>query len=116
MKETKLKQCSFCGQYVMSEEAEDIREICSCDDAKRYRIRLEIYKKREKELGKLCGEGENGVFKPVSGEAYEALKKVLYETVFLRIGKVRVGLCDGSTLAISESAIERKITFKKEIE
>lgn len=116
MKDTELRQCPFCGQYIMTGEGRDTRELCSCDGAKKYQTRLGIYNKRLNELRGLCGEDmEDGIFKAVSEEAYGVLEKVLYSVVFHHIGKTRTELCDGSVLAISEKSVERKITFSKRI-
>ncbi|MGN0989693.1 MAG: hypothetical protein ACI4N6_05245 [Eubacteriales bacterium] len=125
MPETELKQCPFCGQYMMCGDGCDIREVCSCDGAKKYQTYKIKYDNQTSRLEKLCGEGCSedsdtpeeirAIFKPVSEEAYKLLEDVLYSVVFRHIGKTRVELTDGTTVTISPDTIERKATVKNKL-
>lgn len=125
MAETKLKQCPFCGQYMLCDDGYDIREVCSCDGAKKYQTYKIKYDNQASRLAKLCGEGCSedsntpeeirAIFKPVSEEAYKLLVNVLYSVVFRHIGKTRVELPDGTTITITPDTIERKATVKNKL-
>ena len=125
MNGTELKQCPFCGQYMMCDEHEDVRDYCTCDGAKKYQTRMTAYANWSIRLKKLCGEGCDededtskeirAVFKPISEEAYQILSDALYAVVFQQIGKVSVNLADGTTVTITPQSLERKVSVKNKM-
>lgn len=125
MNNTELKQCPFCGQFMMIDEGEDVRESCSCNEAKKYQNQVADYAIQASRLAKLCGEGcadandipedIRAVFKLVSEETYALLEDVLYSVVFCRIGKTRIELTDGTTITLSADVLERKMIVKNRL-
>lgn len=125
MNNTELKQCPFCGQFMLCEEERDIRECCTCDGAKKYHARTNTYQSMSAQLKKLCGEGCDedsetperirAVFKPVSEEAYKLLDDILHAVIFRQIGKTSVVLADGTILIISPESITRKANIKNKM-
>lgn len=118
MNELRMKQCPFCGRYVMLGPDADPRDVCGCDGAKKYQLSRNIYKNRLNALEKLCGEdcGKiNAEYQPVGEETYDLLKRIVYGVCFRQLGKTQIALPDGTALTISESGVKRSVKIVAEL-
>lgn len=118
MNDCELKQCPYCGQFLMCEPDDDPKTVCSCDGAKKYVRQNGIYEARKSALKKLCGEGCEEIapeYKAVSDDAFELLDKIVHGVAFNIINKTSVALPDGTTLKITADDIERAVTIKAKL-